>query len=136
MDSIPTLEKSLLTLELRTFSKEKREQFAKFIRKDPELWNIVHGIGGHSKYSEDCLVVGLVFLEDNYLPNVKIKLMNESRATENITYSNQLGFFNQKIPSGEYLIVFEYNGINHTNTFSIEPGETQIQYFDFTNAKS
>jgi hypothetical protein len=105
---------------VKALSNEQRMNLAASIRKDPELWNAVNGIGGLSENSEKGLVQGNTTFQREVLANVDVSLKNKQGA-EQKAKTNQYGFFKMEVVPDMYFVVFSKGSV------SSEPKEIEIQ---------
>ncbi len=118
-------------LGLKSLSKEQRIFFAAEIRKDPELWNPVHGIGGHSESSKNGIIQGTVTDDRVQLLGVKILLVDEKG--EKIAYgdTNQYGHYSYELKPGTYTLKINYEEKAFETEITLKKGETASYNYDF-----
>jgi hypothetical protein len=105
---------------IKALSKEQRMNLSAIIRKDPELWNAVNGIGGLSEHSEKGLIQGNTTFEKEALPNVDVTIRNKQGDVKTAK-TNQYGFFKVELLPNLYVVTFTKGNIQS------EPKEVEIQ---------
>ena len=105
---------------IKALSNEQRISLSNAIRKDPELWNAVNGIGGLSEDSEKGLIQGNTTYRREVLANVNVNLRTKQGA-EFTAKTNQYGFFKLELVPDLYFVVFSKGQV------SSEPKEVEVQ---------
>lgn len=105
---------------IKALSNEQRINLSNAIRKDPELWNAVNGIGGLSEDSEKGLIQGNTTYRKEVLANVDVTLKTK-QGTEIKAKTNQYGFFKLEVVPDLYFVVFSKGPV------SSEPKEIEVQ---------
>ena len=105
---------------VKALSKEQRLNLAASVRKDPELWNAVNGIGGLSEGSEKGLIQGNTTSLREVLSNVDVTLKNK-QGVEQRAKTNQYGFFKVEVIPDLYSVTFSKDSVTS------EPKEVEIQ---------
>ena len=113
------MESKLDLSAIKALSKEQRMNLAAAIRKDPELWNVVNGIGGLSENSEKGLLQGNTSFKKEVLANVDVTIKNK-QDQEIKTKTNQYGFFKVELAPNLYSVTFTKNNIQS------EPKELEL----------
>ena len=105
---------------IKALSNEQRINLSNAIRKDPELWNAVNGIGGLSEESEKGLIQGNTTFRKEVLSNVDVTLKNKQGVEQKVK-TNQYGFFKLEVVPDLYSVTFSKGPV------SSEPKEVEIQ---------
>jgi len=119
---------------VKALSREKRQYFAAEIRKDPELWDAVHGFGGLPETADHGMLIGTVTLDKKPLSAIRIvALKSEKEAREEfVAITNQYGFYKMNLEAGTYIVVCEYDNRKvDGKEVTIKNGETEIVNFNF-----
>ena len=105
---------------VKALSKEERMNLASLIRKDPELWNAINGIGGLSEKSDKGVIQGNTTFRKEVLSNVDVTLKSKN-GKETKSRTNQYGFFKVELVPDLYLITFTKGNVQS------EPKELELQ---------
>lgn len=105
---------------VKSLSKEERMNLAASIRKDPELWSAVNGIGGLSENSEKGVIQGNTSFKKEVLPNAEVTIKNK-QDQEVKTRTNQYGFFKVELAPNLYSVTFTKGNVQS------EPKEVELQ---------
>jgi|GEM_PF-4901763 len=118
--------------EIKVFSKEQRRELASIIRKDPELYNVVNGIGGLSEASEYGRLIGTI--TENNVPITKAIISHGTGGkTINRVYTNQYGFYMIDLSQGFHTITVSSGENQFLEEVEIINGKTSILDHDFGN---
>ncbi len=115
---------------LKALSKEKRQVLSANIRKDPELWNVVNGIGGLSENSGKARFQGTITKDGETLPQANIQIAKAGVITQELM-SNQLGYFKIDLASGEYNLKIIFQGQSEDYNIKAMKGETSTINHNF-----
>ena len=118
-------------LGLKSLSKEQRIVFSAEIRKDPELWNPVHGLGGHSETSKNGLIQGTIFDKKVQLQGAEIAIIDEEGTKLAHTTSNQYGHFSIELSEADYTLKISHKDRIQEATIKIRKGVTTSYNYDF-----
>lgn len=118
-------------LGLKSLSKEQRIEFSSQIRKDPELWNPIHGLGGHSETSKNGLVQGTIMDRTIQLQDAEIVIMDEDGTKVANANTNQYGHFSIELPEADYTIQITHKDRVQEDTINIRRGTTTSYNYDF-----
>lgn len=116
---------------IKALSKEARQSLALSVRKDPELWNTMNGLGGLSEKSLNGRLQGTVDESRKVISGADVKITDES---ENITSikTNQYGYYSIDLVPGDYNLVISYNEEQSEEiSVRIEKGVTSTLNYDF-----
>ncbi len=116
---------------IKDLSKEQRMNLAALIRKDPELWNAINGIGGLSENSDKGLVQGNTTFRKKGLSNVDVTVKNKKGEVKTAK-TNQYGFFKMELVPEVYFIVYTKGPVSSDSIeVDIQPGMTFSFNYDF-----
>lgn len=116
---------------IKALSKEKRQYFAAEVRKDPELWSAVHGLGGISENAEYGAIIGTVFQNKKPLAGASVVVRGGERI-ELKTTTNQYGFYKFELDKGIYNVMTEIEGKKaEGKEIILENGRTETANFSF-----
>lgn len=118
---------------IKALSKEQRISMAALVRKDPELWNAINGLGGLSEKSENGIVLGGTTANGEVLANVAVSLKS-STGEEKTTLTNQYGFFKLEVVPDTQLITFKNGSVlSEAKTIELQKGVTINENYDFVS---
>ena len=124
------------SVDIRTakaFSKEQRVKLANEIRKDADLWNVVHGIGGLSNKSNKGRLQGVTTLLREVVKGAKIEIIDSNENVKNVA-TNQNGYYKIDLEPGEYEVVMKNAGnISEEMSVIIIAGQTSTLNYNFDN---
>ena len=109
------------TIDLRyikALSKENRQWLASEIRKDPDLWNAVNGVGGLSQQSHESRLQGTVINNGKASIGVEVSIIDNLSNNESITTTNQNGYYLINLKPGSYTVILK----NSSTTRSLGNG--------------
>ena len=116
---------------VKALSKEQRMNLASNIRKDPELWSVVNGIGGLSEKSANGLIIGNTTLKGEVLSSAKVILLDRKGAEKTIL-TNQYGFYKIELAPDVYSVTFaKGNGQSLPVDADLKSGLTLSVNYDF-----
>ncbi|HNQ68821.1 MAG TPA: hypothetical protein PKN32_10610 [Bacteroidales bacterium] len=120
--------------EIKSLSKEDRQELAKAIRQDPELFNAINGIGGLSLNSPFGLLQGTITKfgvpVTNAMIYIKLSAEQEIKA-----FTNQYGYYKMTLQDGAYSVKVIYQGDSTSVEVKINKGRTTSFDFDFYKEK-
>ena len=91
---------------LKALSKEARQDLVLSIRKDPELWNTVNGIGGLSENSSFGRLQGTIYDDHKIVTGAEVAITDENDNIKTIK-TNQYGYYSIDLVPGNYLVVIK-----------------------------
>ena len=116
---------------IKALSNEQRINLSNAIRKDPELWNAVNGIGGLSEDSEKGLVQGNTTFKKDALSNVDVTIRNKQGAELKVK-TNQYGFFKMELTPDYYEVTFRKENVqSEPKGVELQSGITLCMNYDF-----
>jgi len=116
---------------IKALSQEARQSLALLIRKDPELWNTINGLGGLSENSFKGRLQGTIDKNRKVITAAEVKITDEN---ENITTvkTNQYGYYSIDLVPGDYEVVISYDDDESEEiSVKIEKGVTSTLNYDF-----
>ena len=116
---------------LKALSKEARQGLVLSIRKDPELWNMVNGLGGLSENSLFGRLQGTIYDDHKIVIGAEVSITDESKNLKTIK-TNQYGYYSIDLVPGNYDVVISYdNEQSEEISVKIEKGVTSTLNHDF-----
>lgn len=128
------MEEKLDLSAIKALTREKRQYFAAEIRKDPELYNAVNGIGGLSETAQHGELQGTITEKGVKIPNVQVIAINKERV-EVKAVSNQYGYYKMNLNEGPYTVTILKDGIKAGMEVEIFNGRVAIINYDLEKAK-
>ena len=122
---------------LKELSKENRQKLNLAVRKDPELWNVISGVGGLSEGSAKARIQGTITDEAKILIGAEIVISNASNdVVANIT-TNQHGYFSVDLEPATYSVLVKYKSEQSDKiSAKILAGVTSTIDYDFEELDS
>jgi len=117
---------NLVANAIKTLDKTGRQNLAKLVRTDPNVWNGVHGNGDASIDLPPGKIIGIVKRENELLSGATVKAIQGADIIETVT--NDEGVYSIELAPGSYDLLYQKEGYYDT---PIE-GEAVIAEIDKT----
>ena len=108
---------------IKSLSKEARADLARSIRRDPDLYNAVSGVGGISESSNKGMIQGTITDKTFPIKDLNVEAINLS-GTVFTAKTNESGFYSMELTAGDYTIKVTYGGTSQSINVKIIKGET------------
>ena len=115
---------------LKSFSKETRIKLAAEFRKDPDLFNVVNGVGGLSEKSRIGLVNGTLTKDSVPLKGVEVEITEKNKTSQKAK-TNQYGYYKIDLAEGTYTINVLFGSEKITDEVQISNGKITVFDHDF-----
>ena len=93
---------------IKAFSKEERQDLALSIKRDPELWNTINGLGGLSEESSKGRLQGTVVDGEDILIGAEVKITDNNDVITTVK-TNQYGYYSIDLDSGNFVAEISYD---------------------------
>lgn len=115
---------------IKALSKEARADLARSIRKDPDLYNAVSGVGGISESLNKGILSGKITKVTIPLKNLEVQAVNGS-GTKFPALTDDNGNYQMELVTGDYTVSVTFEGVTKTQNVKIEKGQTSTFNQDF-----
>ena len=115
---------------LKELSKENRQGLNLAVRRDPELWNVLNGVGGLSEASLQGRLQGTISDDKLILTGAEIVITDANEVDIELK-TNQYGYYSIDLVPGNYDVVISYdNEQSEEISVKIEKGVTSTLNHD------
>lgn len=115
---------------IKALSTEQRRELGISVRRDPELYHAVNGMGGLSERADRGLLQGDITKKTVPLNRVEVKAKTGS-GDEFKSVTNQYGFYQLNLAEGNYKVTVTVDGETKTSEAIIAKGKTSIFSAEF-----
>jgi hypothetical protein len=119
-----------LVSSIKALSKEKRVDLGRSIRKDPDLYNAMNGMGGVSESANKGLFKGTITKVSVPLQDLDVQAIDGSGTTFTAK-TNNVGYYQIELVDGNYTAKVTFEGVSKSQAIKIVKGETTIFNHDF-----
>ncbi|PLX06019.1 MAG: hypothetical protein C0596_16125 [Marinilabiliales bacterium] len=120
--------------QIKVMSKEQRMELAKYIRTDPELQNVISGIGGLCESASHGRLIGTITENGKPLSRVEIAYSVGGK-TDVKVHTNQFGYYQIDLSEGNYTVTILYGETPVSQEVEILNGKTSVFDQDFGEGK-
>lgn len=119
-----------LKSSIKAMSAEQRRELAISIRRDPELYHAVNGMGGLSERADYGLLQGTITKKTVPVYRVEV-IAKAGSGAEFKALTNQYGFYKLNLAEGNYTLSVTVDGETKTSEAIIAKGKTSIFSVEF-----